>query len=284
MTGMLSRRDLTVCGVVGVGLGAVTLAGQSDEVAGTSAAARATTRARLSKDLDRYMASRSGVAGLVLRDNRDGRYYAWRPQTQQIHSTVAVLVLVAMLRLAQERHQAFTATQQSLAAAMIRTSDQAATTNLLNQVGVAACRRVVTHLGLRDTTVLGGSVQRSTTWWGNSVSTTDNLVRLMNALILDGYLTADRRSYARRLMASVAPSQTWGLGGGAPDDVHVEQANGWGPRPDGYRLVSVGLVWGRGRSYQLALMSRSPAGYRYGQTTANRLCRIVFDALAVPLG
>ncbi|MGL5912359.1 MAG: serine hydrolase, partial [Phycicoccus sp.] len=270
------RRDLMVAGAVGVALGAVTLAGQPGEVPSTPAAAGATTRARLTADLDRYMSMRSGVAGLVLRDNRDGRYYAWRPRTQQTHSTIAVLVLVATLRRAQERGRALTAAQQSLAAAMIRSSDIDATDTLMCQVGVATCRRVAAQLGMRDTRVRGGTAFRSSSWWGHSVSTTYNLVVLMNALASGSYLTADRRAYARRLMASVTPAQTWGLGGGAPDDVQVELTNGWGPRADGYRLNSVGLVTGRGRSYQLALMSRSSSGYDYGQTTADRVCRIVF--------
>ncbi|MGL5927631.1 MAG: serine hydrolase, partial [Dermatophilaceae bacterium] len=248
MTGTLSRRDMAIAGGVGVALGAVTLAGQPGEVSSTPASARATTRDQLTADLDRYLSMRSGVAGLVLRDNRDGSYYAWRPRRQQTHGTVAALVLVALLRVAQERGRALTSAQQSLASAMIRTSDRGATNTLMGQVGVATCRRVAAQLGMRDTRVLGGTVFRSSSWWGHSVSTTYNLVVLMNALAFGSYLTADRRAHARRLMASVAPSPTWGLRGGAPDDVHVEQTNGWGPRSDGYRLNSAGLVTGRGRS------------------------------------
>jgi len=59
--------------------------------------------------------------------------------------------------------------------------------------------------------------------------------------------------------------------------------NGWGPRADGYRLNGLGHVSGRGRSYQMAFLSRTPHGYSYGRGTVNRLSRIVFDALDVPL-
>ena len=66
--------------------------------------------------------------------------------------------------------------------------------------------------------------------------------------------------------------------------MHVELKNGWGPRSDGYRLNGLGHVSGRGRSYQLAFLSRvRPTATPYGQATVNRLCRIVFDALDVPL-
>ena len=134
-----------------------------------------------------------------------------------------------------------------------------------------------------STTVLGGTEFRSSTWWGHSTSTTRDLVQMMNQLVLGTYLSSGRRAYARDLMTRVTSTQTWGLGDGLPDDVHVELKNGWGPRSDGYRLTGVGHVSGRGRNYQMSFLSRSTQGYTYGQSTVNRLSRIVFDALDVPL-
>ena len=84
-------------------------------------------------------------------------------------------------------------------------------------------------------------------------------------------------------MGTVTASQRWGLGDPLPAGVHVEQKNGWGPMSTGYRLNSFGHVSGNGRSYQLAILSRSPNGFTYGKTTVNRVWRIVFDALDVPL-
>ncbi len=241
------------------------------------------TAAALTAALDRYLATRSGVAGLMVRDNRNGRYFAWRPRTQQTHSAIKVLILVTVLKVAQDRGVALSSTQQSLASRMIRFSDNDATDALINQVGVRRCRAVADQLGMSSTTVLGGTVFRSSTWWGHSTSTTRDLVQLMNQLVLGTYLTAGRRAYARGLMASVTSSQDWGLRDGLPADVHVELKNGWGPRSDGYRLNGVGHVSGRGRSYQMSFLSRSFSGYAYSQTTVNRLSRIVFDALDVPL-
>ena len=76
---------------------------------------------RLAGALDRYAATRVGTIGLVLRDNRDGGYFAWRPRTLQSYSTIKVLILVATLKRAQDRHLALTSTQKSLASRMIRT-------------------------------------------------------------------------------------------------------------------------------------------------------------------
>lgn len=271
------RRELVVGGTAGLALGALGLGTSAAHAAGID------TRAQLTAALDRYMATRVGVAGLAVRDNRNGQYYYWRPRYAQSHSTIKVLILVATLKLAQDRGLDLTATQRSLASRMIRFSDNDATDTLMRQVGVARCQRVADQLGMTRTTVLGGTVFRSSTWWGHSVTTTRDLVLLMNALVLGAYLTAGRRAYARHLMATVTSTQTWGLGDGLPDDVHVELKNGWGPRSDGYRLNCVGHVSGRGRSYQMSLLTRTHNGYWYGQLTANRLSRIVFDALDVPL-
>lgn len=276
--GAPGRRELLAGGTTGLALGALGLA-----TAAPARAAGVDTKAQLTAALDRYMATRAGVAGLAVRDNRNGRYYFWRPRSQQSHSTIKVLILIATLEVAQDRGRSLTTTQQSLASRMIRYSDNDATNTLMTQVGVTTCRRVAAELGMTRTVVLGGTVFRSPTWWGHSTTTTRDLARMMNMLVYGTYLTASRRAYARELMSRVTSTQTWGLGDGLPDDVHVELKNGWGPRSDGYRLNCVGHVSGRGRSYQMSLLSRTPNGYSYGQVTANRLSRIVFDALDLPL-
>jgi beta-lactamase class A len=271
------RRQLVLGGTAGLALGALGLGAAPAQAAGIDTAAALTTA------LDRYMATRAGVAGLTVRDNRNGRYFAWRPRTQQTHSAIKVLILVTLLKVAQDRGLALTTTQQSLASRMIRFSDNDATDALITQVGVRRCRAVADQLGMSSTTVLGGTVFRSSTWWGHSTSTTRDLVQLMNQLVLGTYLTAGRRAYARDLMSAVTSTQDWGLRDGLPAGVHVELKNGWGPRSDGYRLTGLGHVSGQGRSYQMSFLSRSFNGYAYGQTTVNRLSRIVFDALDVPL-
>ena len=271
------RRELVTGGAAGLALGALGLAAAPAQAAGVD------TRAQLTSALDAYMATRKGVAGLTVRDNRDGKYFHWRPREMQTHSAIKVLILVTTLKVAQDRGKALTSTQKSLASRMIRYSDNDATDALITQATVRRCRIVADQLGMRSTQVLGGTVFRSSTWWGHSTSTTRDLVQLMNHLVLGTYLSSGRRDYARDLMASVTSTQTWGLGDGLPSDVHVELKNGWGPRSDGYRLNGLGHVSGRGRSYQMSFLSRSYDGYSYGQTTVNRLSRIVFDALDVPL-
>lgn len=293
------RRSLVLGGTAGLGLGALGLWSAAPasalvepgprKVGLTASGPRGVlvkphdTRRELTAALDRYMAGRVGVAGLSVRDNRNGRYYAWRPRSGQTHSAIKVLILIATLKVAQDRGRDLTATQKSQCSRMIRYSDNDATDALMVAVGAPYCQRVANALGMTSTKVLGGTVFRSDTWWGHSTSTTRDLLVLEDSLVYTSYLSTSRRIYARGLMASVTSTQTWGLGDGLPSDVHVELKNGWGPRSDGYRLNGLGHVKGRGRSYQMAFLSTTHGGYSYGQTTVNRLSRIVFDELAVPL-
>jgi beta-lactamase class A len=269
-----TRRQLLVAGVAGAGVGALQVLAPA-----TASAAGIDTRAGLAAALDRYLATRVGTIGLVLQDNRDGGRFIWRPRTLQSYSTIKVLVLVALLKRAQDRHGSLTSTQRALASRMIRHSDNAATDTLLAQIGVPACQRVADQLGMTHTVVRGGS----TGWWGHSTTSTGDLLKLMNSLVLGTYLSPARRAYVRDLMGTVTSTQRWGLGDPLPDAVHVEQKNGWGPMSTGYRLNSFGHVSGYGRSYQLSILSRSPNGFTYGKATINRVSRIVYDALDKPL-
>jgi beta-lactamase class A len=278
VTGHVVGRRALVLGGAGCTLGGLGL-GLGLVGAAPASAVGIDTRTALTAALDRYADSRVGTIGLVVRDNRDGRYFHWRPRTLQSYSTIKVLILVATLKRAQDRGLALTSTQKSLASTMIRTSDNAATDTLLAQIGVSTCQRVADQLGMASTTVRGGS----TGWWGHSTTTTRDLVQLMNQLVLGTYLSPGRRSYVRDLMATVTSTQRWGLGDPLPDAVHVELKNGWGPMSTGYRLNSFGFVSGYGRNYQMAILSKSPNGFTYGKETINRVSRIVYDALDKPL-
>ena len=119
---VVDRRRLLLGGSAGVGLGALTVLSPA-----TAYAAGIDTRAALSAALDRYAATRVGTIGLAVRDNRDGQNFFWRPRTLQSYSTIKVLILVALLKRAQDRGVRLTSTQKSLASRMIRYSDNVAT-------------------------------------------------------------------------------------------------------------------------------------------------------------
>ena len=109
-------------------------------------------------------------------------------------------------------------------------------------------------------------------------------MQLVNHLVLGTYISSGRRAYARDLMSRVTSTQTWGLGDGLPDDVHVELKNGWGPRSATATGSTASATSPAGAAATRCRSCRARTnGYSYGQTTVNRLSRIVFDALDVPL-
>ena len=111
---------------------------------------------------------------------------------------------------------------------MIRYSDNDATNTLITQVSAAAVPRVADQLGMSSTTVLGGTVFRSSTWWGHS--TAHPGPRLIMNSPGGGQLPPSGRPPVRaRPHGAVTSTQTWGLRDGLPDDVRVELKNGWGP-------------------------------------------------------
>ena len=72
-------------------------------------------------------------------------------------------------------------------------------------------------------------------------------------------LTEEGRTYARKLMSSVDPSQDWGVSAGPGKGVSVELKNGWLPRGrHGWAVHSVGHVSGQGRDYLIAVLTLSP--------------------------
>lgn len=248
-------------------------------------AAAAVDRAALTARLEEHQATRGGTMGLAVHDLRTGASFSWREFENESLSTIKVLILVACLKRLQDSGEAFSDSRHSQARRMIQSSDNVATDNLLAWVGVPAVQAAAAALNLAGTTVRGGGPAGSATWWGYSTTTPADLVTLLNAVVIGTPLIhAGHRAYLRHLMAGVVPGQRWGVADPPlTSGVYTETKNGWGPLPGGYRLNSIGRVLGEGRSYTMALLTRSPQGFRHGKETINGLTRIVHDALAAPL-
>lgn len=250
-----------------------------------SGATAAVDRAALTARLDEHRSTRGGTMGLVVHDLRTGARFGWREFENESLSTIKVLILVACLKRLQDTGETFSDAQHSQARRMIQSSDNTATDALLAWVDTANVQAAADALKLTSTTVRGGGPAGSATWWGYSTTTPGDLVTVLDAVATGTPLIhAGHRAYIRHLMAGVVPAQRWGVADPPlTKGVYTETKNGWGPRADGYRLNSIGRVLGNGRSYTLALLTRSPQGFRYGKETINGLSRIVYDAMAAPL-
>ncbi|MFW5468752.1 serine hydrolase [Knoellia sp. CPCC 206435] len=239
-------------------------------------------RAALTAALEAHRTARGGTMGLVVHDLRNGARFSWREYTNESLSTIKVLILVACLRKCQDTGVELTEKQHGQARRMIQSSDNAATDALLAWVGTPAVQQAAGLLAMSATVVRGGSAGG---WWGYSTTTPADLVTLLDALAVGTpVIHAGHRGYIRHLMSGVVPAQRWGVADPPlPESVYTETKNGWGPMTGGYRLNSIGRVVGDGRNYTMAILTRSPQGFRYGRQTVNGLSEIVHDALVLPL-
>lgn len=249
---------------------------------GRSLASATVDQAALTARLDAHRAARGGTMGLVVHDLRSGARFSWRSFTNESLSTIKVLILVACLRRCQDEGITFTDEQHNRARRMIQSSDNVATDALLAWVDTPNVQRAAVDLGLKSTEIKGGSAGG---WWGYSTTTPEDLVTVLDAVALGTkVIHAGHRAYIRHLMAGVVPAQRWGVADPPlPNSVYTETKNGWGPLPDGYRLNSIGRVLGEGRSHTMAILTRSPQGFRYGKESIRGLSRIVHEALVLPL-
>jgi hypothetical protein len=227
--------------------------------------------------LDAYLRTRSDVAEVTVYDRRTGVTSAPRglPKIQAM-STIKVPILLTLLREAADRHRALTTYERGLAFAMITRSDNAAATTLWNRVGGAtAVLGLVRRLG-------------ATPWWPASpgmwgtcgFSSRDEALVIRAIAYGHPALAGTDLAYARALMRSVIPSQRWGVSAGPAGvrGVVVELKNGWST--GGYRVHSVGHVYGAGRDYVIAVMTYRNPSMSYGVSTVQGTSRIVWAALA----
>lgn len=244
------------------------------------------TAGQLTGKLKAYQASRGGTFGVALYDRRNRSVYTfqstWHNETLSI---VKVLIMATVLRRCQERHVNLTSAQHSQAYAMITRSDNSAANALLTWAGVSNVRRVAGLYGMTSTVIHGGTTAGAHNWWGYSTTTARDQITLMTGIIWGtSVISVANREYLKSLMAQVTSSQRWGVcAPPLPTSNAWNTKNGWGPRAGGYRLNSVGHIYGNGRDYNAVILSRAPKGFYYGRDTVNGVSKILYAALAHPL-
>ena len=232
----------------------------------------------LTQQLQHWAAGRMSTMSVLVRDERSGRSWSFRPSAAYDNASIVKLnILQTVLYQAQQKHRGLTTWEQQQAVPMIRVSDNDAATALWNHVGgargVAAYDRV---LGLTATTF------DSQGHWGLTRSTVTDQVRLVRAVGHGpGPLSTSARSYVRTQMAHVRSDQHWGVSAGPTPRDTVELKNGWLPlRTHGWRVNSIGHITSNGRDYTLAILTQDNPTMTYGIATIEGASRIVFRALA----
>lgn len=181
-------------------------------------------------------------------------------------SVFKVMLMVTYLRQPSVRHRALRAPDRDLLAPMIRWSDNAAATRIRDLVGVAAINRLAEAADMRDFRLLDP--------WG--LSRTSPRDQALFIFELERFIPARHRDYVRRLLASIVPSQRWGIPKVATRGWTVFFKGGWGSGT-GKVCHQVAFLESGKRRIAVAIFTESSPGHRYATRTvrgvAKRLLR-----------
>jgi len=117
-------------------------------------------------------------------------------------SVVKVMMLVAYLQMLAARHRSLSGSDTALLYPMIHISDNEAASAVFSIVGGAAVARVARESGMTDYAPGIG-------WWAYTQTSAIDQARLFS--MLDRLIPQRFYGYARYLMSTIEPSQSWGI-------------------------------------------------------------------------
>jgi beta-lactamase class A len=204
-----------------------------------------------------YAQSRAGVIAFAVVDQR-GRLHGYRMSAlAPSASLLKAMLLVAYLRKASVRDRALTDYERGLLGPMIRRSDNNAASTILGLVGRRGLTRLAAATGMTRFRLV-------TPYWGHSQTTPRDQAHYFHHI--DRYVPVRHRHYAMHLLATIVPSQRWGIAKVAPEGWDLYFKGGWG---SGTGLVDhqVALLrLGKAR-VSLCITTRFNPDHEYGKRT-----------------
>ena len=222
------------------------------------------------RDAAAYAKERRGTVAFALRT--PGRSWGWRAErTFHSASVLKAMLMVAYLDRPGVRSRALTASDRALLSPMIRRSDNAAASRILGIVGTGGLRRVA-RLGEME------RFTPVTPIWGHSRVTPEDQARFF--LRIESLLPARHRDYAMELLATVVPSQRWGIGRVELPGWRLYFKGGWGSG-SGAVDHQVALLARGDERVAVAIMSESQGTHAYGKETLRGVAKRLLRGLPV---
>ncbi len=214
----------------------------------------------------RFVQSRAGVESFALVDDR-GRLHGYRVRMRAPSaSLLKAVLLVAYLNRASVRGRALTDADRRLLRPMIRWSDNATAGAVLSIVGSHGMYRLAERAGMLDFTLQ---------WpiWGNSTTSARDQAWFFYRI--DRLVPRRHRGYALALLASIVPSQRWGIAQARPANWTIHFKGGWG---SGTGLVTHQSALLRKGSLRIALsvLTRWNPSHVYGTQTIRGVAARLF--------
>ena len=215
-----------------------------------------------------YRRGRRGDVAFAVRTG--GAFYGYRADHREWSASVLkAMLLVAYLDRPSVAGRALNAHDRSLLYPMITRSDNNAADTLDTIVGAGGLRALAVRVGM-------SGFAPAEPIWGQSQITARDQSRFF--LHIDSQIVARHRAYAMRLLASVVPSQRWGIGEVAPSGWKLYFKGGWG---SGTGLIDnqVALLVRGCTRVSIAVLSMHDGSHAYGKRTLREIFRRLLAGL-----
>jgi hypothetical protein len=203
-----------------------------------------------------FLDTRAGATALAVVDSQ-GRVAGVRLHEHfRTASVVKAMMLVAYLQMLSSRHRGLSGADRSLLYPMIHVSDNNAASAVLSVVGGGRLASVAREAGMVDYAPAVG-------WWAFTQTSAVDQARFFSQL---GRLVPGRfYGYARWLLSSVAPSQSWGVPAVARPRWQVFFKGGWLPMEGVFNQVA--LLERGSLTFTIAVLSSGEPSMSYGEQT-----------------
>jgi hypothetical protein len=204
-----------------------------------------------------YLAARAGVTAFAVVDD-DGRLAGTNVHLR-FHSASVVksMLLVAYLRMLEDQHRGLDSASQGLLYPMIHSSDNAAASAVLAIVGESALSRVARDADMKD-------YEEDGSWWGFTEVSAADLARFF--FHQDELIPPRFDGYARWLLSTIEPSESWGIPAVARPEFQVFFKGGWLPQSEGL-VNQVGRLERPGITFAMSVLTTHDPSMEYGEQT-----------------
>jgi beta-lactamase class A len=220
-----------------------------------------------------YTQTRSGDIAFAVRTG--ATFAAYRPDHREWSASILkAMLLVAYLDRPSVADRALTAEDRNLLGPMITESDNEDADVIDEIVGASGLQALAARVGMHDFTA-------AEPIWGESEITARDQTTFF--LHIDDDIVPTHRAYAMQLLASIVPSERWGIGRVAPAGWQLYFKGGWG---SGTGLIDsqVALLTRGCARVAVAVLTMHDPSHTYGEATLAGLFSRLLEGLPVPAG
>lgn len=217
-----------------------------------------------------FASKRAGRVSFAVFD-RSGALACYRCRSSyHSASVIKAMLLVSYLDGVAASGEALPAGHKADLESMIRTSDNDAATAIYGHVGDEGLRKLADRAQMTDFRVSGS--------WGSAHITAADQARFLVAL--DELTASEYRDYARALLSSVVPSQSWGIPEVSRPEWQTFFKGGWLTTRRGSLVHQVARLEKGGSVIAIAVLTDSDPSDAYGRETIRGIAARVLRSVS----